>query len=237
MGMGASGCILGRAASLLASSSGPYGENEFTPQFMAIFIGKIWENDDSAVDFGGSLFSDEPIVSHSWFPPIEVLLLRWPWNVLEFGPRLLLGSCLKQTRLLAVGLQVGVATWTTWTRCRSWRPQSAPDFDDLGRFGQILTDLDRFFFDIFRWIPDWLGELDSFCFLFFSKAGNFPSFSDFLTDPTEAQMQMAQMQALAAFNKEDGGLGPGALLEDPGAAFDKRGYVISKLPPTKFKHI
>jgi hypothetical protein len=32
---------------------------------MAIFIGKIWENDDSAVDFGGSLFSDEPIVSHS----------------------------------------------------------------------------------------------------------------------------------------------------------------------------
>jgi hypothetical protein len=82
-----------------------------------------------------------------------------------------------------------------------------------------------------------LGELDSFCFLFFSKSGNFPSFSDFLTDPTEAQMQMAQMQALAAFNKEDGGLGPGALLEDPGAAFDKRGYVISKLPPTKFKHI
>ena len=201
MGMGASGCILGRAASLLASSSGPCGENEFTPQFMAIFIGKIWENDDSAVDFWGSLFSDEPIVSHS-YPPIEVLLLRWPWNVLEFGPRLLLGSCLKQTRQ-----QLG-CRWV-------WQHEQPEPAADRGGLKALLTltirgDFDRFgssFFDIFRWIPDWLGELENFCFLFFSKAGNFPSFSDFLTDPTEAQMQMAQMQALAAFNKEDGGLG------------------------------
>ena len=227
MGMGASGCILGRAASLLASSSGPCGENEFTPQFMAIFIGKIWENDDSAVDFWGSLFSDEPIVSHS-YPPIEVLLLRWPWKVLEFGPRLLLGSCLKQTRQ-----QLG-CRWV-------WQHEQPEPAADRGGLKALLTltiwgDFDRFGSSFLTFLDgsliDWGSwKISAFCFFEsweFSIFFGFPHWSHRGTDANGPDAGLGGVQQR--------GWRAGALL-DPGAAFDKRGYVISKLPPTKFKNI